>query len=81
VITWLFMVNAAFGTLATKCKRQRPAAELIVPDRAQVADRFQARWLIAMMTAPRFGSVFTAAKTRRQPGGPRRSRSPNPPAR
>jgi hypothetical protein len=58
VIAWLFMVNAVFGTSATKCKRQRPAAELIVPDRARVADRFQARWLIAMMTAPRFGSVF-----------------------
>ena len=52
------MVNAAFGTSATKCKRQRPAAELIVSDRARVADRFQARCLIAMITAPRFGSVF-----------------------
>jgi hypothetical protein len=58
VIAWLFMVNAAFGTSATKCKRQIPAAELIVSDRARVADRFQARCLIAMMTAPRFGSVF-----------------------
>ena len=57
------MVNAAFGTSATKCKRQRPAAELIVSDRARVADRFQARCLIAMITAPRFGSVFYRTKT------------------
>jgi len=58
VIAWLVMVNAAFGTSATKCKRQRPAAELIVSDRARVADRLQARCLIAMIIALRFGSVF-----------------------
>jgi len=81
VIAWLVMVNAAFGTSATKCKRQRPAAELIVSDRARVADRLQARCLIAMIIALRFGSVFTATKNRHQPGGPRRSRSPSPSAR
>ena len=58
MIAWLFMVNAAFGTSATKCKRQRSAAELIVSNRARVADRFQARCLITMITAPRFGAVF-----------------------
>jgi hypothetical protein len=36
----------------------------MVSDRARVADRFQACWLIAMMTAALFGSVFTAAKNR-----------------
>jgi hypothetical protein len=43
----------------------------MVSDRARVADRFQACWPIAMMTAL-FGSVFTAAKNR----APARSTAP-----
>ena len=39
---------------------------------ARVADRFQACWLIAMMTAALFGSVFTAAQNR----APSRSTAP-----